>query len=229
MKWSRQDGIAVIVCVMVMLLMAVIGSALVLTTSTEASIAGSFKSANESLYAADAGFEIAAGELAALSDWTAALNGSARSTFVDGPPAGVRGLADGTTLDIGQLVNEANCGKKSACSPADMDAITAERPWAANNPRWQLYAYGKLAELMPGAINSPFYLVVMVADDSSENDNDPGRDGTVATNPGSGIIAIRAEAFGGRGAHYAIEATISRPSGQNPAQAVRVLSWRALR
>ena len=93
-----------------------------------------------------------------------------------------------------------------------MDAVTEERPWGANNPRWQLYAYGPLSSLLPdGSIRSDFYGVVMAADDPSENDGNPLLDGTDTGNPGTGVLALRAEAFGPRGAHTIIETTVARP------------------
>jgi hypothetical protein len=75
--------------------------------------------------------------------------------------------------------------------------------------------------MMPtGTINSSYYVVVFVADDPSENDNNPALDGGApaprehgappATNPGRGILAMRAEAFGPRGAHKIIELTVAR-------------------
>jgi hypothetical protein len=106
----------------------------------------------------------------------------------------------------------ANCQKVTTCSTAEMDAPTAERPWAANNPRWKLYSYANLKDLLPSTdtINSPYYVLVMVADDPSDNDGDATKDGASATNPGSGVIAMRAEAFGPRGAHKVIELTLAR-------------------
>ena len=122
----------------------------------------------------------------------------------------------------------ANCQKVTACSAADMDQVTAERPWGPNNPRWQLYGYGNLSDLMPTAsVNSPYYVVVMVGDDPSELDDDATKDGitpcgnavpvkgpgnppTWSCNPGTGVIAVRAEAFGPRGAHKVIEMTVAR-------------------
>ena len=60
-------------------------------------------------------------------------------------------------------------------------------------------------------INSPFYVVVMVGDDPSENDGNPLKDGSGARRiPGSGVIALRAEVFGPRGAHKIIELTVAR-------------------
>ena len=106
----------------------------------------------------------------------------------------------------------ANCQKVTTCSTAEMDAPTAERPWATNNPRWKLYSYANLRDLLPSTdtINSPYYILVMVADDPSENDGDATKDGASVTNPGSGVIAMRAEAFGPRGAHKVIELTLAR-------------------
>jgi hypothetical protein len=60
------------------------------------------------------------------------------------------------------------------------------------------------------SIKSPFYVVVMAGDDPSENDGDPLKDGSVATNPGSGVMTLRAEAFGPRGVRKAVELTIAR-------------------
>ena len=114
--------------------------------------------------------------------------------FVDGPPSGVRTLADGSLLDLGQLVNMTNCRKVTACSASDLTANTAQRPWGANNPVWRLYAYGPLSSLLAaGMVDSNFYVVVMVADDPSENDDDPLHDGVAPTNPGAGVLSLRAE------------------------------------
>ena len=105
----------------------------------------------------------------------------------------------------------ANCEKVTACSSTDMDAITPERPWGPNNPRWQLYAYSRMSDLMPPeVVDSPFYVIVMVGDDPSENDRNPLKDGVSQTNPGTGVMAMRAEAFGPRGAHKVIEMTVAR-------------------
>ena len=59
-----------------------------------------------------------------------------------------------------------------------MDAYSEERPWLVNNPRWQLFAYGNVGDLLPtGTINSPFYVVVLIGDDPSETDDNPLVDG----------------------------------------------------
>jgi hypothetical protein len=216
------------VAMMIILLLTVVGGALVLITSTESAIAGNFRNANESLYAADAALELAVASLRTLGDWSLALSGSVRSGFVDGPPSGTRTLVDGTTVDLGQLINLANCEKTTSCSSAEMDLVTAGRPWGPNNPRWQLFTYGRLSDVLPARVlNSPFYIVVLVGDDPAENDGDPSRDGATPENPGSGVVMLRAEAFGSRGAHHAIEATVARPPALS-GMGIRLLSWRAL-
>jgi hypothetical protein len=145
------------------------------------------------------------------------LNGSVRSPFIDGDPGGTRTLPDGTEINLSHVLNLANCEKITDCSEADMDTSTASRPWGTDNPRWQLYSYGPLHDLVPtGSVNSQFYAVVLVADDPSENDHDPTADGVTVDpeaadfNPGSGVLALRAEAFGPRGTQKVIEMTVAR-------------------
>jgi hypothetical protein len=219
-----EAGVAVIVALLAMLLMIAIGAALVLTTSSETMIAANFRASTEAFYAADAAIERAMVELNGIADWNAVLTGSRRSAFVDGPPSGMRTLADGSTVDLTAIVNQANCGRVVACSAAEMDAVTIERPWGANNPRWQLFAYGPLTpSASPGTIDAAYYILVLVGDDSAENDGNPLQDGAGSSNSGSGVVVLRAEARGARGARKAIEATIAR--GNAP----RLLTWRERR
>ena len=84
-----------------------------------------------------------------------------RSVFVDGAPSGSRQLRDGRSIDLADATSQAN---------------GEPRPWGANNPRWQLFAYGPLG----GA-----YVIVWAGDDPAETDGDPGRD-DVLGNPGAG-------------------------------------------
>jgi hypothetical protein len=219
-----ETGVAVIVALLAMLLMTAIGAALVLTTSSETMIAANFRASTEAFYAADAAVERAMVELNAIADWNAVLTGSRRSAFVDGPPSGVRTMADGSVVDLAAIVNQANCGRTIGCSVSEMDAVTTERPWGADNPRWQLFAYGPLAQsASPGTIDSADYVVVLVGDDPAENDGNPLQDGAGSSNPGSGVVVLRAEARGARGARRAIEATVAR--GNAP----RLLAWRERR
>jgi type IV pilus assembly PilX-like protein len=231
--FAREEGIALVVALMTTTLLLTLGGALVLLSSSETVIAANFRSAHEARYAADAAIERALSDLRREPDFTPILSGDLRSSFVDGAPSGGRTLIDGSTINLGQITNLANCNKASPCSAAELTGTTAERPWGVNNPRWTLYAHGPLADMQnPLSARSSFYIVVLLGDDPSENDGDPMLDGfsAGAPNPGRGIVRVRAEAFGPRNAHAVVEATVSRldaasqDAGGQSSTALRVLS-----
>jgi hypothetical protein len=248
-----ERGLVLILAMMALLLMSALGAAVILTTSSESVIAGNYRNSIEALYAADAIAERAVAELGGISDWDAVLNELVRSSIVDGLPGGLRALPAGGTLDLTRVLSLANCGKITTCSAGDIVGnATGNRPWGADNPVWRLFTYGPLGEVLPTG-GSPFYVLAMVADDPSERDGDPARDGSGEGNPGAGIISVRAEAFGPRGTHKIIELTVGRSSegqdrqegqegqegqnGQNGQEGqvgnrmtrARVLSWREIR
>jgi hypothetical protein len=196
---------------MALLLLSAFGLALVLVSSAEIATAANDRDREAALQAADAALERSVAELLATADWDEVLAGLRQSARVDGPPAGERRLPAGGTLDLAAVAGLVNCGKPAACSAGEMDAVTSARPWGANNPRYQLFAYGPLETgVRPAAAPLP-YVVVMVADDPMEHDGDPARDGSGDANPGRGRLLVRAEAFGPGRAHQVVEATIFRP------------------
>jgi hypothetical protein len=223
----RDPGFALVVAMMALLAATALGAALTLTTSAEAMIAANYRTAAEGMYAAEAALDRAADELAALDSWNQVLDGTSRSRFVDGAPTGSRTLADGSTLDLSTVVNLANCGRPAPCTASEMDAVTADRPHGVNNPRWQLYAYCPLTALVPTAtVDLSFYVIALVGDDGEETDGNPAVDGgpplaPAASNPGRGILTIRALAFGPSGAQKVIQSDVAR--------AVRTLSWSEIR
>ena len=207
---KNERGSALIVSLMAMLMLSALGLALMLTTTTETKIAGNFTGSKEAMYAADAAIELAIQDVLTVADWNAMLDGSARSAFVDGPPSGQRTVGS-LTFDLGQATSLMNCGKTSGCSEAEMDLQTDERQWGENNPRWQLFAYGLVNSMIStGTLNSDLYVIVWVADDPSEDDDDPTKDGIVATNPGMGVITLRAATYAPSGASRIIEVTLAR-------------------
>ena len=211
MRLRDERGAALVVALMAMLLLTALGLALVLTTNTETMISGNFRGAEEALYAADAGIERTMQDVLTVPDWNNILNGSTKSAFIDNPVPGIRTLSDGTILNLNEATNMANCGKTSGCTAAEMDTVTEDRPWGKNNPRWQLYAYGPINDIVPtDTVNSAMYVIVWAGDDPSDNDDNPLVDGNAQTNPGTGVMTLRAEAFGPGGAHKAIEVTLSR-------------------
>ena len=108
------------------------------------------------------------------------------------------------------------CGKITPCSDADMNEVTDERPLGLNNPRWQLYAYGPVVDMLPTeTLNSDMYVIVWVADDPADCDNNPLVDGgpqagSCAANIGYGVISMLAYAYGAGGVRRVIETTVAR-------------------
>jgi len=210
-RLGDERGSAVVVALLSLLLLTALGLALTLTTATETAISANQRMGQEAMNAADAAIERAMQDLLTLPDWNRALSGAEQSSFVDGIPSGARALPDGTTVNLTEMVNLARCGHTSACGASEIAANSPERHWAANNPVWQLYAYGPVSDLLPnGTINSPIYVAVMVGDDPSETDGNPLMDGNSAANPGTGVLSLRAEAFGPHGTHRVIETTMAR-------------------
>src|SRR5215510_7307176 len=96
-----ERGIALVVVLMAMVVMAASGAALVLAAATESRIARNFRNNTEARYAAEAVLARVVDELRGINDWNLLLSGNLRSTFVDGEPGGPRVLADSRTIDIG--------------------------------------------------------------------------------------------------------------------------------
>jgi Tfp pilus assembly protein PilX len=180
--------------------------------------------------AAEAALELAARELA-LVDLTAALAGAETSPLVDGP-IGPR-IIGGETIDLEVLTNQLTCGRTSLCSNAQVRQVTGERPWGANNPRWQPFLYQQLAPPdLPRRIDGP-YVVVWIGDDGRETDENPLADGEGAGEEGRYVVRARAEAFGPRGGRRAIEAELARlcamtANGVMCVPGTHVQSWRAV-
>jgi hypothetical protein len=161
-------------------------------------------------------------ELAQVADWTDTLNGSAQSSFRDvtvTPRIPARGVTD-----------------LLAFTTALQREMDAGSDWGADNPVWQLLAFGWLGDVIsaPG-IAMRDYIVVWAADDSAETDGDPRRDH-------NGVIWLLVRSMGQSGATQTRRVVLERarfvqdPEVEDPAPAqfrtgpgsVRVLSWRAV-
>jgi hypothetical protein len=207
---ADEQGTALFIALMATMLLSALGLGLVLTTTTEVLVVGNFRQSQEGLYAADAALERVLPDLAAAPDWNQVLRGETKSQFDDGA-IGTRLLRDGSTLDLMEATNIGNCGKRTACSIAEMNASTEERPWGANNPQWRLFAHSSIEALLAdGMATSPQYVVVWVADDPAENDDDPSKDGSTQSNPGRGLVLVRSVAYGPRGTRKTIEAIVAQ-------------------
>jgi hypothetical protein len=218
-----QHGVALIVTLLAMVLLSTLGLSLALVSSTEERVASAFRDGAETFYAADALLERVVDDLRQIPDWTVVLDGTVTSSFVDRT---VQGWPDGLARSSAEATSFLRCGKP-ACSPADLDQRTATRPWGANNPRWQLFAHGPLADLVepPAVVPGP-YVAAWVGDDPLDNDGRPDVDGdtTGGPNPGSGAVSVVVHAYGVSRTRRVIEAAVRRTRGQ-----VRVVSWREVR
>jgi hypothetical protein len=234
---GAEDGVAMVMALMSVLLIGAAGAALLLLSSSETMIAAHFRTSVEARYAAEAAMVRVIDLVRGLEDWAGPIAGSTRSALVDGAPSGARALPGGSTLDLVQAVNLANCQKTTACSLSDLSAVTADRPWGANNPIWQPYAYGALPTVLAAssAGDSPQYVLLLVADDPTGTHR-PRADGAPA--PTREAIALRAEAFGAHGAHAVLEVVAGRSVGApaddtdyNPGAGppMKILSWREVR
>jgi hypothetical protein len=245
-----ERGVALLIAIAALFLMSTVTAALVLITSVETAIAANYRNSVEALYAADAIAERAIAELATIPDWDTLLAGLVSSSFIDGPPTGTRRLPGGATVDVTRAVSLANCGKPITCSAADIAGNpTGDRPWGPDNPVWNLFAYGSLDAVL-STIDSPFYVLVMVAGDPAERAGIPAMNSPADGNAGIEVILVRAEAFGLRDVHKVVELTVGRVRERNGREGqdrregqdgqdgrerhdrigtLRVLSWREVR
>jgi hypothetical protein len=223
---NPERGVALIIVLLVMLTLSALALALALLTSTETRVAAAYRDGLEVLYATDAAVERAIRDLAMERDIDSVLSGLTTSSFIDGPP-GSRMLPDGTSTDLHSLTAMVSCGS-TVCSDDDLDAEGDDRPWGPNNPRWRLYAYGSVEAWASGPIRVPkVYQVVWVADDPSETDGDPMRDGggvEGTENPGRGRVSLLAHGYGRTGTRRIVEATVMLDD-----DGARLVSWREAR
>ncbi len=224
---DRERGSALVVVLLGMALLLALTAAAVLLAASDLLAASRQRDARIALAAAEAALERASAEIVDVPDWSMVLSGALTSSRVDGPPSSPRIAVGGRTLTPEEVANLATCGSTTACSAAASAAVTAERPWGPNNPRWRPYAYGPIDSGTPG--QAATYVVVLVGDDPSENDGDPSRDGAAPDGPGAGVILLRAEAFGPSDTRRVVEAAIARVAVASGQALPRVLSWGEVR
>ena len=221
--WRDDRGMALVLVLLCAMLFLALGGALVIVVSSEAAISATFRESAVALSAADAAIVRVLPDLAAAPDLNAILTGAVTSSFIDGPPQAPRRLPDGTSLDLAAATNVERCGE-TACTDAQMDAVTVERPWGANNARWQTYGSGWLRDLTPQAAGMPHaYVVVWVGDDPLETDGNPLTDDGDVNAPGHDVVLLRAAAYAAYSARRRIEVVARRDGG-----AVRMTSWREI-
>ena len=229
---AGERGIALLVVILVTTFLSALGFGLMLAVFMDRLATGNMAGSVAMLYAADGGVEFAARELAQARDFDAVLTGGERSTFTDGAPSGIRSLPGGGTVDLTASTNMLNCGRITACTAAQMNANSSERPWGANNPRWQLFAYGPIEHFTEIVRPAACYLAVWIGDDVREQDGNASVDAAVGET-GHGIVRVHAETFGMAGSRRVIEAELARVCPEDLAPAclpgIRVQSWQEVK
>jgi hypothetical protein len=193
-RLADDRGTALIIALLAMMLLTALGAATIMVSRTETAIANNYRNSQEALYAADAAVERVIQDLLMVPRWNDILAGTVQSGFIDGAETAQKVLPGGGKITL----TSATTQLQAATDAADL--------WGANNPRWRLYAWGPLSELLPDEqIDSPMYVAVWVADDPAETDNDPLADV-------NGTLTLHAEALGPGGTRKVIEVTVARTS-----------------
>ena len=193
-RFSDDRGTALIIALLAMMLLTALGAATIMVSRTETAIANNYRNSQEALYAADAAVERVIQDLLMVPRWNDILGGTVQSGIIDGAETAQKALPGGGRITL----TSATTQLQAATDAADL--------WGANNPRWRLYAWGPLSELLPDeTLDSPMYVAVWVADDPAETDDDPLADV-------NGTLTLHAEALGPGGTRKVIEVTVARTS-----------------
>ena len=198
MRARRADGFVLIVVLLAMVLLSALGSALVLTTSTESRIAANFGSSAEGLDAAEAIVEMSLAEIVAVPDWNQLLAGPfvpPLSTALRQAPAAWPTAPRSTCPYV---VSMANCGSSTACTSSIWTWRRLIGPGGVTILAGRLFAHGRLADILPGTIDSPLLRrpawsgTTRPRTTTIRRSMEPAR-----LIRDADVIALRAEAFGG--------------------------------
>ncbi len=227
---GNEDGIALVMAVLVTSFLSALALGVALAVFMDRLANGNTTGSVGMLYAADAGIEMTASDLARLPDWNVVLTGAVQGSFTDGVAGGVHAIPGGGVVDLTATTNLLNCGKPTTCTSAQMNANSSDRPWGTNNPRWTLFDYGPMMNVAGLARPVPCFVAVWVGDDPREQDGNSLADAAGQEAPGHEIVRVHAEAFGYAGGRRVLEAEVARVCPGSPCvSGIRVQSWQELR
>jgi hypothetical protein len=199
-RLANEQGTALIIALMAMMLLTALGAAVVMVGNTETRIAMNYRNSTEALYAADAAVERVVEDLLLIPRWNDILADTAKSGFVDGTTNSPKTLPGG---------GHVNLETATAALQAETDA---QNLWGPNNPKWRLFAWGPLTDILPNSvIDSPMYMAVWVADDPADGPGDGTQDGNPLVDV-NGTLTLHAEAIGPSGTRKVVEVTVARTS-----------------
>ena len=136
-----EQGIALIVALLSIMLMTALGMALMLTSQTETLISANYRDSMEGAYVADAGIERVMDDVLTIPDWNTVLaspdgvTAGVTSGFHDSSPSSAITLPDGRTINLARATNMINCAKTTTCllytSPSPRDGLLSRMPSSA--------------------------------------------------------------------------------------------------
>jgi hypothetical protein len=205
-----EEGMVLVVTIMSFTMLIALGSALLVTTITETSIASSHHESSRVFYAAEAAANYVVADVTAVRDWGALLAEDVTSSFVDGPPEGTRSVGS-ATIDLATATDEIGVMSTSGIE--------------GTSSAWHLYAFGRFADMLPdGEDLLPTYVIAWIAEPSSEVD-------MAGPRADHDLLRIVGQARGPRGSRRTVELTVARPRFTEDGEAapLEVISWRELR
>lgn len=210
---DSQNGIALVVTVLLMSLLTTLGLAVMLLSTGETWLSAAYQTSQGLSYAADSAIAGVQIDLTRSADWSPLLAAAGPASSLN-DAAAFPTLTDATTIDL-----DAETRALQAKSDAIYDAANPDRPV------WRLFAHVPLSRLAPGLNVPPIYLAAWIGDDGEDGDGDAAIDS-------NGRVYVHAEAFAPGGARRAVEAAFGRvaaPGPEGAPSAVRLLVWRELR
>jgi hypothetical protein len=130
----RQQGMALVTVLLLIVWLTALGTAAALATFTETAIAANYREATEVFYAAEAILEFVMQDVASVADWREILSEPGRSVFTDGPPGGERRVGP-FMIDL-------------AVATRDVQALAVAPGGTVGRPP-VLYAFGYFRDLAP--------------------------------------------------------------------------------
>jgi hypothetical protein len=208
---ADETGAALIMAILIATLLGAIGAVLITSATTDTALSASARHVQEVTHGAEAGLELALHDLATVADWSAILSAppsNRESMFVDGATRPIG--PDGRALDLADL---------TVSRQRESDTRDGSDRFGADTPQWRLYLHMPLTDVLTSPrVTFPVYLVVWVADDGTDGDDDPSRDA-------NGVVLVHAEAHGADGSRRAFEATVVKVENRR----LRVLTVQAVR
>jgi hypothetical protein len=187
-RLANEEGTALIIALMAMLLLTALAAAVVMVSSTEVKIAGNYNNGQETLYAADAAVERVVQDLLLIPRWNDILAGSVKSALIDGPDTTLKSVSGGTTILLCCAANSVTGQLQALTDTANL--------WDTNNPKWKLFAYAPLKDMLPDVeIDSASYIAVWVADDPADSIDGVNPDGDPLVDS-NGTLTLHAKPSG---------------------------------